>query len=204
MLSRLANVDETLAKRIAEGLGHDAPLVKAPTKVQPRADLAASPMLSILAKFTPTLKGRKVGCLVADGTDPAQVIALKASAKAVGANFVVIAPKVGGATGSDGGKIRADFQLAGGSSVLFDTVVLALSKEGAAMLTKEAAAVAFVHDAFAHLKVIGHTDGAKALMDKAGVVLDAGVVGLAEPEAFLDAASKGRIWDRERSVRSVF
>jgi len=204
MLSRLANVDETLAKRVAEGLGHDAPLVKAPTKVQPRTDLAASPMLSILKKFKPTLEGRKIGCLVADGTDPAQVMALEAAAKAVGANFAVIAPKVGGAKGSDGGKIRANFQLAGGPSVLFDTVVLALAREGAAMLIKEAAAVAFVHDAFAHLKVIGHTDGAQALMDKAGVVPDAGVVGLAEPHAYLDAASKGRIWDREPSVRSVF
>ncbi len=204
MLSRLANVDETLARRVAEGLGHDAPITKAPTKVQPRTDLAASPMLSILAKFKPTMKGRKVGCLVADGTDPAQVLALEAAAKAVGANFAVIAPKVGGAKGSDGGKIRADFQLAGGPSVLFDAVVLALSKEGAATLAKEAAAVAFVHDAFAHLKVIGHTAGAQALMDKAGVVTDAGVIGLAKPQAFLDAAGKGRVWDREPSVRSVF
>ncbi|MGI4799762.1 MAG: catalase, partial [Janthinobacterium lividum] len=204
MLSRLANVDETLARRVAEGLGHDSPITKAPTKVQPRTDLAASPMLSILAKFKPTMKGRKVGCLVADGTDPAQVLALEAAAKAVGANFAVIAPKVGGAKGSDGGKIRADFQLAGGPSVLFDAVVLALSKEGAATLTKEAAAVAFVHDAFAHLKVIGHTEGAQALMDKAGVVTDVGVVGLSTPQAFLDAAGKGRVWDREPSVRSVF
>ncbi|RYH14566.1 MAG: catalase [Alphaproteobacteria bacterium] len=204
LLSRLANVDETLAKRVADGLGHDAPITKAPAKVQTRTDLAASPMLSILAKFKPTLKGRKVGCLVADGTDTAQVRALEEAAKAVGASFAVVAPKVGGAKGSDGGKIRADFQLAGGPSVLFDTVVLALSEEGAAMLTKEAAAVAFVHDAFAHLKVIGHTDGAKALMDKAGVMPDAGIVGLTKPEAYLDVASKGRIWDRERSVRTVF
>ncbi|NPD68990.1 catalase (plasmid) [Lichenicola cladoniae] len=204
MLSRLVNVDEMLAKRIAEGLGHDAPLVAAPTKFAARTDLATSPMLSMLAKFKPTLEGRKVGCLVADGTDAVQVTALEAAAKAVGANFAVIAPKVGGAKSSDGGKIRADFQLAGGPSVLFDTVVLALSKEGAAMLAREAAAVAFVHDAFAHLKVIGHTDGAKYLMEKAGVVPDAGVVRLAKPEAFLAAASKGRIWDREPSVRSVF
>ena len=204
LLSRLANVDESLAKRVAEGLGHDAPITKAPTMAATRTDLPNSPMLSILAKFEPTLKGRKVGCLVADGTDPAQVTALEAAAKAIGATFAVIAPKVGGAKGSDGGKIRADFQLAGGPSVLFDTIVLALSAEGAAMLTREAAAVGFVHDAFAHLKVIGHTPGAKALMDKAGVVADAGVVGLDKPQAYLAAAAKGRIWAREPSVRTVF
>ena len=56
----------------------------------------------------------------------------------MGAQLKVIAPKVGGIKGSDGGTIRADFQLAGGPSVLFDTVVLALSREGAAMLAKVA------------------------------------------------------------------
>jgi catalase len=61
-------------------------------------------------------------------------------------------------------------------SVLFDSLVLALSDEDAAMLTNEAAAVAFVHDAYAHLKVIGHPTGAQILRDKAGVMPDAGVV----------------------------
>ncbi len=124
----------------------------------------------------------------------------------LGAQLKVIAPKVGGAKGSDGGLIRADFQLAGGPSVLFDTVVLALSADGAAMLAKEAAAVAFVHDAFAHLKVIGHTTAAKPLMDKAGVVPDAGIVAVDGHggAAFLATAAKGRIWDREPSVRTVF
>ena len=126
-------------------------------------------MLSILAKATATLEGRLVGCLVADGTDPKIVTAIEKAANEMGAQMKVIAPKVGGAKGSDGGLIRADFQLAGGPSVLFDTVVLALSTEGAAMLAKEAAAVAFVHDAFSHLKVIGHSASATALMDKAGV-----------------------------------
>jgi len=120
------------------------------------------------------------------------------------AQLKVIAPKVEGAKGSDGEKIRADFQLAGGPSVLFDTIALALSEEGSALLSKEAAVVAFVHDAFAHLKVIGHTPGAQALLDKAGIMPDAGVVALDKAKAFLATASKGRIWDREPHVRTVF
>ena len=206
MLGQLANVDEGVAKRVAAGLGYEGPINKAATTVAVRTDLAASPTLSILAKAKPTLKGRLVGCLVADGTDPKLVTALEAEVLKTGAQLKVIAPKVGGAKGSDGGLIRADFQLAGGPSVLFDTVVLALSAEGAAMLGKEAAAVAFVHDAFAHLKVIGHTAAAQPLMDKAGVVPDAGVVALNghSGTAFLAMAAKGRIWGREPSVRTVF
>ncbi len=206
LLGRLANVDESLAKRVANGLGYEGPIVKAPTQVAVRTDLTLSPMLSILAKAKPTLKGRLIGCLVADGTDPKVVVALEKAAIKMGAEFKVIAPKVGGAKGSDGGLIQADVQLAGGSSVLFDTVVLALSADGATKLTTESAAVAFVHDAFAHLKVIGHSASAKVLMDKAGVLPDAGVVALDGPDgsAFLAAAANGRAWLREPSVRTVF
>jgi hypothetical protein len=39
------------------------------------------PALSILAKAKPTLEGRVVGCLVADGTDSAIVTALRAEAR---------------------------------------------------------------------------------------------------------------------------
>jgi len=206
LLGQLANVDEAVAARVAAGLGYEGPIEKAPTTVPARTDLAASPALSILAKFAPTLKGRLVGCLVADGTDPKLVAALGAEATKIGAQLKVIAPKVGGAKSQGGGMIPADFQLAGGPSVLFDVIVLALSKDGAAMLAKEAAAVAFVHDAFAHLNVIGHTEGAQPLMDKAGVLVDAGVVAitLKGAAAFLATASHGRIWAREATVRTIF
>nr|WP_131195767.1 catalase [Lichenihabitans psoromatis] len=206
LLGRLANVDEAIAKRVANGLGYEGPIEKAPTQVPVRTDLKPSPMLSIHAKAKPTLKGRLIGCLVADGTDPKVVVAIEKAATKIGAQLKVIAPKVAGAKGSDGGLIHADFQLAGGPSVLFDTVVLALSVEGAAMLAEESAAVAFVHDAFAHLKVIGHSVGAKTLMDKAGVKPDSGVVALDAHSgtAFLHEAEKGRVWAREPTVRTVF
>ena len=204
VLAQLANVDAVVAKRVAAGLGYEGPIAKADAAVAARTDLLPSPMLSILAKFQPSLKGRLIGCLVADGTDPNLVTALEAAATEAGAVLKVIAPKVGGAKASNGKMIRADFQLAGGPSVLFDAVVLALSEEGASSLSAEAAAVAFVHDAFAHLKVIGHTAGAQALLDKAGVIPDSGVVLLGEAKPYLIAASAGRVWDREPKVRAVF
>ena len=206
LLGRLANVDNGIATRVAAGLGYEGPITKGPAPVAVRTDLAPSPMLSILAKAKPTLKGRLIGCLVADGTDPKMVTAIEAAATEMGAELKVVAPKVGGAKGSDGGLIRADFQLAGGPSVLFDAVVLALSAEGTTMLAKEAAAVAFVHDAFSHLKVIGHSAAAKPLMDKAGVVADTGVVAVDGHggKTFLETAAKGRIWAREPSVRTIF
>jgi catalase len=205
MVSQLANVDAKLAQRVASGLGHQDPINAAPTKKNARTDLKASTALSILAKAKPTLKGRMIGCLVADGTDPALVAALKAGAKTAGATLKVVAPKVEGPKGSDGKVIAADMQLAGGPSVLFDAVVLAISPEGAQQLMKESAAIGFIQDAFSHLKVIGHTPGAQPLLQKANVETDRGIVAIPanSADSFLNEAAKGRVWEREPKVRMV-
>jgi len=145
-----------------------------------------------------------VGCLVSDGADAALVTALAGAVKAAGAKMKIVAPRVGGVSGANGAAIEADFQLAGGSSVLFDAVALVVSAQGARQLADEAAAVAFVHDAFAHLKVIGHTPDAAVLLDKAGVVSDAGVISLGPAAPFVTAASTGRIWPREPKVRKTY
>ena len=207
MLGQIANVDKALAARVADGLGYRGAIDPVPAAVTARQDLENSSALSILAKAEPTLMGRVIGCLISDGFDPAVVEALAKAAKDAGAQFKLIAPKIGGVTGTDGAVLAADFQLAGGPSVLFDAVALVLSAQGAALLSAEAAAVAFVADAFAHLKVIAHTPAAAALLQLAGVAPDAGVLALSTANAataFVAAARNGRIWDREAKVRSLF
>jgi catalase len=212
MLGQLVNIDPTLARRVASGLGHREAIARIAPAVATRTNLRPSPALSILAKAQPTLQGRMIGCLVADGTDPASVSALSAAVKAAGADFKVVAPQVEGATGAGGAVIPADMQLAGGPSVLFDAVVVMLAPQGGADLSHEAAAVAWVHDAFAHVKVIGFTAGAAPLMEKAGAVTagqpaDAGVIALADggsASGFLDAAGRGRFWPRELVVRKSY
>lgn len=207
MLGHLVNIRQDLGERVANGLGHDEPITPAATTMEARTDLAPSPKLSILMTATPTLEGRMIGCLVTDGADAKLVAAIDKAATAMKAVIKIVAPKLGGVTLSDGSKIAADHQLAGGPSVLFDTVVLAVSEAGATALLGEAAAIAWVHDAFAHLKVIGHTKAAQPLLDAAGVAPDAGVVALAETadaSGYIDTAANGRIWDREPSVRTVY
>jgi len=147
-----------------------------------------------------------VGCLVSEGADAGAVAALTAAVEKAGGQLKIIAPKVGGVMSADGQPIEADFQLAGGPSVLFDAVALIVASKGADALANEAAAVAFVHDAFAHLKVIGHTEAAAGLLKQAGVKDgDAGVVSLGQgaAERFVEKARQGRIWAREPMVRQV-
>ena len=204
VLSQLANVDPKIAQRVADNIGHSGPIDNVQAKIPVRADLKPSPALSIIGKAKPSLETRMIGCLVADGTDAAIVTALQASAKNAGAMVKIIAPKVEGAKASNGQMIEADFQLAGGPSVLFDTVFLALTEDAAKQLAMQPVAVGFVSDAFSHLKVIGHTPGAAALATKAGVLPDEGIVAVTQsPDAFLAQAAKGRVWPREPKVRPV-
>ncbi len=199
MMANLRNVDEELARRVADGLAMELPKASA-AKVAP-IDMEPSPALRIirgpLEKHT--LEGRTVGILFADGTDAAELKSVKEGVKAAGGHPMLIAPKVGQVPLSDGSAIEADAQLFGQPSVTVDACAVILSAEAAAKLAREGAAVQWVMDAFGHLKAIGHNADAKPLLDKAGVEPDEGVVDL---KGFVEAAKK-RYWDREPNVRTL-
>ena len=196
MLGNLRNVDEDLAKRVAAGLAMDLPAAN--KAARPPVDMKPSDALSIVKQGDPPMTGRKVAILFDEGSDKAAIDKLKGDVEAAGGSALLIAPKVGGLK-VNGGMLKADGQLAGSPSVLFDAVALVLAPEAAAKLCKEGAAVQFVMDAFGHVKTIGHDAGAKALLDKAGVEQDAGVVSL---DQFAKVAPK-RHWDREPKVRTL-
>ena len=200
VLANLVNVDPDLAARVADGLAMDVPKASpAAAKVQ---DFDLSPALRIIngPLDEKTLKGRSVGILIADGSDAKLLDSVVAAVEAEGGRPVLVAPKVGGAKLSNGKIRKADGQLAGSPSVLFDAVAILLSEEGCAALLGEGAAVQFVMDAFGHLKGIGATAEAQPLLDKAGVVPDSGVTDLGD--GFI-AAAKTRHWDREPKVRTL-
>ncbi|RYY27599.1 MAG: catalase [Sphingomonadales bacterium] len=198
MVANLRNVDEDLAKRVAAGLNIPLP-PKAKAAREP-VDMKESPKLSIHKNMKDTLEGRCVGILYADGTDAAELDAVIAAVTKAKGKAVLVSPKVGGAKLSDGSLRKADGQLAGTPSQIFDAVAIILSEAGAKALLKEGAAVEFAMNAFGHLKAIGASDAARPLLDKAGVVPDEGVTGL--DKAFVEAAKK-RFYDREPSVRNL-
>jgi catalase len=195
VLGNLRNVDDDLASRVAEGLGAELP-ARTEAAAEP-IDLDVSPMLSIVAKAEPTLVGRKVGILFDAGSPKKQVLKLKADIEAAGATAMLIAPRLLNVA-TEGGALDADGQLAGSPSVMVDAIAVVLAADAAERLCADSAAVQFVADAFGHLKAIGHSPGAQALLDRAGVVADDGVTGLGAD--FLMAATT-RFYDRESGVR---
>ncbi|MBV1756396.1 MAG: catalase [Dethiosulfatibacter sp.] len=201
MVGHLRHINEDLADRVAKGLA----IEKTPNPPEAAAsiqDLEPSPATQIIGKMKDTLMGRAIGILVADGSDGVVIKKIKKAAVDAGAAVKIVALKVGGVKLADGSMLPADGQLAGTPSVLFDAVAVILSEEGAKTLSKESAAIDFVHDAFGHLKAIAVDKGGQALLDAATVGKDAGVVDVDDKDAFITQA-KTRQWDREKSVRTL-
>jgi len=120
-------------------------------------------------------------------------------------SFEVVAPKIAGATLSDGTTVAARHKIDGGPSVLFDAVAVIVSAAGAALLSRDAAARDFVTDAFAHCKYIGIGAEAEAIFVAAGIAedLDEACLPLGRPgqaATFIEACRGLRYWPRELTV----
>ena len=200
-VAQLRNIDEDLAKRVADGLGMAALPPAAPAAAE-TLDLPLSKAITLIPKMKQTLEGRSVGILVADGSDGKQVDALRKAAEAAGATVKLVGPKRFVAL--KGGKPRkVDGQLAGTPSVVFDAVASVLTMEAAKLLATEAAAVDWFRDAFGHLKAIAACNGTREhLFKAAGITPDKGVVAPEDTAAFIKLAMT-RQWAREPTLRTL-
>lgn len=204
VVSHLLNIDDGLARTVANGLGLPLP-PPAKTARPTIADLPPSDRLSIVKNGPTDFKGRKLGILLSDGADASIVKALLTAVEAEGAVYEVVAPKIGGVTLSDGTKVAARHKVDGGPSVLFDAVAIILSAQGAALLSIDAAAKNFVTDAFTHCKYIGFTAEAEPFLAKAGIAddLDEACMTLdknGDAARFVEACRALRHWPRELTV----
>ena len=203
MVSHLLNIDDGLAKQVADGLGLKE-MPRPADAAKPTKNLKNSPALSIQLNGPKSFKGRKVGALVTDGVDIGIFEGLKTALKNEGALLEIVAPKVGGVAASDGSWIEAAQKVDGGPSVLYDAVALLPSDDGAKLLAKEPAARDFVADAFAHMKFIGYVEPAAILFEKAGIPesRDEGFIALDGKNAcsaFVAACRQLRYWARGKS-----
>jgi catalase len=202
MVAGLRNVDDDLARSVAENLGLERLPRALPAAVTPIEGLPLSPALSILANPPESFSGRKLGILLTDGADATLLSRLRAAAQTEQATVELIAPRIGGVTTSDGERVPADQKIDGAPSVLYDAVAILAPEEGGAELAAQPAAQDFVTDAFAHCKFVGYTPGAFALLEATGVAtkLDDGFMELGSGSAasgFLERCRALRHWQRE-------
>lgn len=204
ILGHLRHVDPELCNRVERGLGMEGQ-ADAIAPAAPPVDLDLSPTLSLLAKAKPTLEGRKIGVLVSEGCDSAILDALQTAAETEGAVLELIGPHVGEIKSRSGQILTPHHAVAAAPSVLFDTVVLAISGPAVDAMKQKAAVMNFILDAYAHLKIIGYTPDAMPLLDRAEAAIDDGIVEIdtrGGVTSYIDAAKYGRVWSRAVLVQA--
>ena len=154
--------------------------------------------LSIPKKIKRTLEGRKVAILFDEGSDKAEVSRIMGEIETAGGSIALIAPKVGRLK-VNGGMLKADGQLGGSPSVLFDAVALVLMPDAVARLSNDSVALSWLMDAYARCKTIGHCKRSLKLIERLGIEIDDGVV----PNAQFAKVAHKRHWLREPKVRML-
>jgi catalase len=187
MVGLLAHVDDTLASRVAQGLG-----LRVPTKLdkplnmsvpaggdveqfQPKPvkkPIGHSPALSMANTVKDTIKTRRVAILAADGVDETALASMKQALTAAGGQAKVVAPRLGSLRSTTGSAIDIDFSLLTAGSVLFDAVYVPGGEESIAMLKGEAKALHFIAEAYQHCKAIAATGAGLEFLRASGLGVD--------------------------------
>jgi catalase len=215
MLGLLAQVDKTLARRVAEGLGISVPskLEKPlnmsipadgdPRKFQPKRltqEITASAALSMANTPKDTIKTRKIAFLAADGFDDADLLDMKGALMTAGALCMTVAPRLGVLTGAGGEQVKADFSFLTGSSVLFDAVYVPGGEASVETLKTEPEVVNFLNEAYRHCKTIAATGAGVELLNASDAGEDAAGGNSGGDELVIN---KGVITSRDANVDGV-
>jgi catalase len=187
MVGLLAHVDDTLASRVAQGLG-----LRVPSKLDKPVNMSVpaggdveqfqpkpvkkpighSPALSMANTVKDTIKTRRVAILAADGVDETALTSMKQALTAAGGQAKVVAPRLGSLRSTNGSEIDIDFSLLTAGSVLFDAVYVPGGEKSIAMLQGEAKALHFIAEAYQHCKAIAATGAGLECLRAAGLGVD--------------------------------
>jgi len=184
MLGLLAQVDTTLAGRVADGLGLPVPKkLDGPFNLSVPADgnvkqfqpkpvsraVGTSPALSMANTVKNTIRTRKIAILAASGVDGGALSGIQKALKAAGAQSKIVAPRLGTLRTAQGHKVTINWSFLTAGSVLFDAVFVPGGDKSVHTLSTEPRAVEFVAEAYKHCKAIGATGEGMALLEAAGI-----------------------------------
>lgn len=219
MIGILTQVDVTLAKKVADGLGLDVPAEPArpinhgvPADADPKKyeskivkpSLRSSAALSMANTPKDSIKSRLVAVLATDGVNGAQLNAVKKVLLAGGAQAKIIATHNGHIKDDKGVAIKVDFTFLTAASVLFDAVYVPGGAASVNALKGEADAVHFVTEAFKHCKAISADAEGVSLLEISQIPFTAkkgapaGVIINQKPADFAAAIASHRFWEREK------
>jgi catalase len=201
VLAQLANVNDELASRVAEGLGVEVPEPLPLAGKSAKPEVTASPALSLMARpGDGKIAGRKIAILIAPGIDEGNAAEVHEALTKLGAVPRFVAARLGMV-----GELDPDATLETMPSCLFDAAVVPDGKEGIAAMSQLGHAAEFLKDQYRHCKAILAFGEAQTLLEAAGILagdddpalIVAGKDGAAEAiDSFVAALAKHRNWDR--------
>ncbi|MGE3956023.1 MAG: catalase [Vicinamibacterales bacterium] len=207
MVAGLRNVDEALAKAVAEGLGiREMPDPLPRLAIGDAApEVTESPALSLTARpGTGGLAGRRVAILVADGVDGTAVTAVEERLLGAGVVSRRLASTLGDVDAGSS-RLEVDSSVEAMPSVLWDAVVIAGALGAGA---PDGRTMEFVKDQYRHCKPMLVLDRGTDVLEQAGipasaVSADLGVLVSAGDDAagaaagFIAALARHRFFERE-------
>ena len=216
MIGMLTQVDPTLAKRVAQGLGLNVP-TKPPMPVnqsvpangnpadyQPtpnKISATRSPALSMTNSAKGGITTRKVAILAGDGVNDADLNGMKKALIEAGAQAKIVAPRLGILTSAKGAQLHIDFSFLTSSSVLFDAVFIPGGDKSIQALQQEDDAVEFVKEAYKHCKTLAATGAGGRFVRMACLGRD--TAGVSEQKGNQKTEDEGLIIGKEHDIRSV-
>ncbi|MEP6711359.1 MAG: catalase [Ferruginibacter sp.] len=226
MVGLLTQVDKTLAANVADALGlpvpkgpvmpmnHSIPADGNPKNFQPikvTLPISESPALSMKNLKRDTIKTRCVAILIAPGVDTGLLNNMTGALTAQGAQFKIIAPKLGMIAGTNGKAVKADESFLIATSVVYDAVYIPGGEESVAALIQIPEALHFVEEAYKHCKPVAADADAAAFIEYTylgnnmddknydatadGVILGSNKNDISK--SFINAMKQHRFWDRE-------
>lgn len=183
-VAMLANASETLARKVADGLGMSVPAGEAASNARRQPEVSrVSPALSMFAR--PGLDGvrtRRVAILVEKGANEDAARTLRMSLEKEGATVRFVATRIGPV--ADSSRLVADASFENEPSVLFDGMILVDGERCVRTLLDEGRALEFIRDQFRHCKPILAIGESARLLAMAGIPLEHEDSGLLRVERF--------------------
>ncbi|MCU0950422.1 MAG: catalase [Burkholderiaceae bacterium] len=174
VVAQLRNVDETLAQRVADGLGMEAMPEPLPLLVEvPPGEVDRSPALSLLARpGDGSIRTRRIALLVADGMDTQAAASLYDALTAAGGLPRYVGSRLGKVTGHDGSTLPVEVTFEAMPGVLWDAMVLPAGEAANERLAADDHVIEFTMLHWRHNKAILAPWSAEVVLDVAGVSLD--------------------------------
>jgi catalase len=229
MVTILTQIDNSLAQRVADGLGispipepdpylnRNIPADGDPQNYQNKPvtqRITISKALSMSETARDSVKGRMIAVLAAEGVVEDSVMKIKEAFKAQGASIHVVSSHLGDLKAENGNAIKVDKTFLTTGSVLYDALLIPDGEKSIQILMEDSDAKKFINETFKHCKAIAiHGKGIDLLNStEAGKIIQNthkpdqdhaahGILINRGVDEFIRAVAQHRFWDREKIAK---